>query len=785
MLASERAYNRETIKDERDHATLKIGRIIDNQETMFKALCSRIQDLEASDRNHQQILERILKLEQKIETTTTTMNTALEILEESIANVNLKTQTKILYQEKLLYNLKQALFDTLSTIRNGKCASSATLQTTRKCTSECEPSDKPSPHPSTPPSPPEHAELNRDPTVIQHEEYETPIEVEEVLPQIDGNDSIEEDIIDITDSASLCAPFTFDPPPDSVSLPPNRTSSSRTARFTLNKEKQVLSLGADTKLADFDITVNDEDKNVLIQCSSAFYQAIAKPVLCGLEKQSTMNIENVPVTCHHIDYNRDRNGVEYNRVLHIHLGNSGRLSVGKITVHLHHTKRSIQMQGGAKMPDHNTAPVWFLQFFIKARFKDLAASKRVDIALFNKKIEDLVNIKNRGETNNSCLKCLKIFSRSSVPTICSYCRKYFHKSCLPLHSPSCSARQSCPPVFASTCSSSSLKSSTTLTSTMSTQMNIPFGASTSSELSLPQLSIPDPNSSPQPATTENTSKRRRLEQSQAVSSQNMDQPLISSGSLAFHPPQDFPQDSTLNPTAIPFTFPANNTQPNRKKNKAATVISPERAKLDFLNIELNSTKTKITHLESVVRDKDYSIKIQKEKIRLLEQNQHNNIQNSASQMHASPPQTCCGPPHPPTQVQSCYQPLYHQVHPCYHQLPQPCSHQHAHANDQITVLRDIKSALINIEEKVSNIDIQMNKMESKIPETNIEPNVANTSKPNQAEDRHPEHIAVVDVEIITNEETIPSDDEFVPDLPPDSTHLNYKGPTNQQSLLML
>ena len=255
ILESERTHTRDTLKAERDHTTYKIGQIIESQETINKALHSRIQDLEASDKNQQQILKRIVNLEQKIETTTKTVNTALEILEEAIANVNLKTQTKILYQEKLLYNLKQALFDTLSTIRNDKCASSATLQTT-----ECEPSDKPSPHPSTPPSPhpstppspPEHAELNRDPTVIQHEEYETPIEVEEVLPQIDGNDSIEEDIIDITDSASLCAPFTFDPPPDSVSLPPNRTSSSRTARFTLNKEKQVLSLGADTKLADFD-----------------------------------------------------------------------------------------------------------------------------------------------------------------------------------------------------------------------------------------------------------------------------------------------------------------------------------------------------------------------------------------------------------------------------------------------------------------------------------------------------------------------------------------------------
>ena len=62
--------------------------------------------------------------------------------------------------------------------------------------------------------------------------------------------------------------------------------------------------------------------------------------LCGCER-----IRNIPVTCQHIDYNRDQTGVEYNRVMHVYLGGPGRLALGKVTIHLHHTKRLIQMQG--------------------------------------------------------------------------------------------------------------------------------------------------------------------------------------------------------------------------------------------------------------------------------------------------------------------------------------------------------------------------------------------------------------------------------------------------------
>lgn len=49
------------------------------------------------------------------------LNTSVDVLEETIASVNLSTHTSTLYQEKLLYKLKNSLFDTLSRINQDKC----------------------------------------------------------------------------------------------------------------------------------------------------------------------------------------------------------------------------------------------------------------------------------------------------------------------------------------------------------------------------------------------------------------------------------------------------------------------------------------------------------------------------------------------------------------------------------------------------------------------------------------------------------------------------------------
>ena len=141
------------------------------------------------------------------------------------------------------------------------------------------------------------------------------------IPQYDGNDSFSDDddvddhnreltvVANEQDISSISAGFVFE---DSISTPSinQQSISSKTANFGLNKDKQIESLGADACLPNFDITINDSDKNINIQCSTAFYDTVAKPIMCGLAVNSTLNFNNISINCNHIDHNRDNRGVE-------------------------------------------------------------------------------------------------------------------------------------------------------------------------------------------------------------------------------------------------------------------------------------------------------------------------------------------------------------------------------------------------------------------------------------------------------------------------------------------
>ena len=602
------------------------------------------------------------------------------------------------------------------------------------------------------------------------------------VPQIDGNETIndsdEDEEADVLDrNPALCtASFTFNDPVATrhESLPKTVTNRARTATFTLNKNKQVQSLGTDTKLDDFEITINDEDKNVGIQCSTAFYEAVAKPVLCGLEKQTSMNIDNIPVNCHHIDYNRDSKGVEYNRVLHFHLGGAGKHSMGKITMHLHHTKRSIQMQGGATMPDQNKAPVWFLNVFVKDRFKQLAAIKHYDIVAFNKKIEELVKSCGPGALRNACSKCKKQFSQKSVPTLCSSCRNYFHKStCLPLHAPSCPTdRPSSSPSTAASSSEapnpskrirsessvpgSSLSSTRTILSSASAEASrniIPAGMITTVPISTTQtdqqLLVPQPQSN------------QRL----------LNAPTYSNPSFG---------TSSLNASAQPFSFSATTTDTNnssgnnssrKHKQSKPPNISPESAKVQYLNLELNATKTRIAKLENTISDNEVTIKIQKEKIKMLEESQlfaanRTNllkdppVQPSCNHYGYSPgTRSCgmhCGPP----------QPHYHQCSTSQTSPQSPPQHHRVQPQiDHSVILEEIKKGINNVTECVlslADVIVKADARQNDVPETKvIEQNDETAASQNEI--------------LICDNESIASFDGSVPDLPP----LNSRSLTTQ------
>ena len=101
--------------------------------------------------------------------------------------------------------------------------------------------------------------------------------------QVDGNDTVVDDITGLNeaeiyerDPELLFSAYVFE---DTIVPATNQpTATNKTASFALNKDKQIESLVADTNLVDFKVIVNDDDKNVGIQCSTAFYEAVAKPV---------------------------------------------------------------------------------------------------------------------------------------------------------------------------------------------------------------------------------------------------------------------------------------------------------------------------------------------------------------------------------------------------------------------------------------------------------------------------------------------------------------------------
>ena len=122
-----------------------------------------------------------------------------------------------------------------------------------------------------------------------------------MIPQFDGLE--DESITEVSEVEIYERESTVLPPPASGAA--FQSLSSRTASFALNRIKQVERLGVDANIADFEVTINDSERNVNIACSSGFYDKVAKPVICGLSEGSTVSINNISIQCTHIDFNRD------------------------------------------------------------------------------------------------------------------------------------------------------------------------------------------------------------------------------------------------------------------------------------------------------------------------------------------------------------------------------------------------------------------------------------------------------------------------------------------------
>ena len=204
--------------------------------------------------------------------------------------------------------------------------------------------------------------------------------------------------------------------------------------------------------------------------------------------------------------------------------------------------------------------------------------------------------------------------------------------------------------------------------------------------------------------------------------------------------------------------------------------SPESAKIAYLNLELNSAKTRIVQLDTKVKDQECTIKIQKEKIKLLELSQHTTANNAFI-----PPET--------TQRQSCASFCSQQ---CYHpQLQSSCHHNHRCQSYQeqhfqcyqgektvkdaeyLATLNAIKSSFEGVTECVLNIANVI------VKEKHLEKH----DKPEISDEEHINDMNEIPNQDDPNNDSITSADENVPDISNEQP-LNSQAPTCQLMKLM-
>ena len=291
---------------------------------------------------------------------------------------------------------------------------------------------------------------------------------------------------------------------------------------------------------------------------------------------------------------------------------------------------------------------------------------------------------------------------------------------------------------------------------------------------------------------------------------------------------------------------------NLKKTRPGKfIVSPENTKIEYLNLELNSAKTRIAQLETTMSDYEATIKIQKDKIKVLESQRHDIISKSMNkhtqeqQPQKNTHQSCqattaCHSQHPcPSARSHCAPqppcPCSHQAHyldyyhGCKAQVPTSCHNNLPHDRKD-TAEGDIQRREASIN-KISDeiVDIVCNITEiqdwqNKFSKTEIDKQAGDKSiaetVPSQANlnekadmivtiaDVHynENQVANKDNEIIiddnytqdivrndeekeptdnTNDDSVVSIDDLVPDVNTPAKNLNYQSQTSQQLLLML
>ena len=407
------------------------------------------------------------------------------------------------------------------------------------------------------------------------------------IPQFDGNDSLDNnEVIEVTSNIS-------------------RDIRTRVAQFELNQAKQTAGIYRDALIQDFKVVHKDQDKNINIECSSGFYAQVAKPTICSLSQDYIPPILGFSIICTDITKNIDGSGHEYNITMFFKVcqdnGNSR-----KVTIHAHNSKRLVQIQGGATMPDGMTAALWFSQNVLIGKFQVLAKARSYNISRFNEAISSMPAPPS-GSSKTKCASCDVLFDSRSKPIYCAQCVRWFHKTnCHRGHR--CTRYFPLPPNLSQGPASPAAAPPplSTSASAVTSAVTTPPTVTTPSTLS---RRIPLSSSPTQPATS--SSSTTSLTTSLLVNA-------VAASSIARV--SSIPTTS-LDPYALPYEPPLPPPPPNVRKPRNTQNVSnftPEKAELESLKIELGYARTKIVDLQTKNKDLEQTNKIYSQKLNLLE-----------------------------------------------------------------------------------------------------------------------------------------------------------------------
>ena len=395
---------------------------------------------------------------------------------------------------------------------------------------------------------------------------------------------------------------------------PSNQDSVRTKPFALNRTRQINDIRKDSTIADFDITVNNHDENCTIKCSSGFYIQVAQSCFTTLKENTVLSIGGIVVSISQVTKSNDKSGSEVNRLLRFAFV-SEHQSYGGVAVHLHHSTRTIQVQGSHEMPDKSKAALWFVKNVIVKKFEEQAKVKKFAIKKFNDTVQrTFTNHEAVPKSSNACSECSLLFNTRSKPSMCSSCSVYFHKTCLKDHAKTCTGSSS---------TASSLESLHAPTSTATNSV----ARSSTSALSWPASAsssgtqtLPPPTSGPNAEAAQSSSVPTIPGLRTLVTF--LPRPPACSQPLA----PSVPPPPCLPPATEPLSqsLGSNNRNATKKKNKPVPIPNVS-THVELLQRELAAAQARITQLDATVVDKEQQVEILLARVKVLEDDKNKQV----------------------------------------------------------------------------------------------------------------------------------------------------------------